>query len=113
MMRFHRVMLWVTTAGRNMKQGGTTMETIALSEQNLAYFRSELNRIQTIAGTLSSIEQQHFQDLTDMGDDRLHQLAIEEQSAARQLGQVKQICLALLQRLDELAEPSSTADDVR
>ncbi len=94
------------------------MEAKVLTDEHLTYFRSELNRIQTIAGTLSSIEQQHFQDLTDMGDDRLQQIAVEEQSAARQLGQVKQICLNLLQQLDEfshssMTNPSSTADGTR
>lgn len=84
------------------------METVQLSRQQLAYVCSELNRIQTIAGTLAGVEQQHFQELTDLGDDRLQQLAVEEQSAARQLGQVKQICLALLQRLDELADAAAT-----
>lgn len=92
-----------------MKQErGFAMETVQLSRQQLAYVCSELNRIQTIAGTLAGVEQQHFQELTDLGDDRLQQLAVEEQSAARQLGQVKQICLALLQRLDELADAAAT-----
>jgi len=87
------------------------VETNQWPTQQLAYVRSELNRIQTIAGTLASIEQQHFQDLMDMADARLHQMALEEQSAARQLGQVKQICLALLQTLDELSEfPAASAD---
>lgn len=68
----------------------------------LEYIESELNRIQTIAGTLASIEKQHSQDLINMGDDRLNQMAVEEQSAARQLGEVKQICLALAQKIREM-----------
>jgi hypothetical protein len=107
-------MLYLKQDGRIMKrEGGHTMETTHWPAQSLAYVRSELNRIQTIAGTLSSIEQQHSQDLTDMGDDRLNQIAVEEQSAARQLGQIKQICLALLQQLDEVAGHSTTTAEPR
>lgn len=77
-------------------------------DQTYQYFQSELNRIQTIAGTLSNIENQHAKDLTNMGDDKLNQMAVEEQSAARQLGEIKQICLALGQKLDELQNTSTT-----
>ncbi|RKD25999.1 hypothetical protein BEP19_03480 [Ammoniphilus oxalaticus] len=75
--------------------------------QTYQYFQSELNRIQTIAGTLSTIEDQHVKDLTNMGDDKLNQMAVEEQSAARQLGEIKQICLAMSQKLDEIQKTSS------
>lgn len=75
--------------------------------QTLQYIQSELNRIQTIAGTLASIENKHAQELTSMGDDKLNQLAVEEQSAARQLGEIKQMCLALSQKLDELQHSST------
>jgi hypothetical protein len=68
----------------------------------LSYIEAELNRIQTIAGTLAGIERQHYQDLINMGDDQLNQLAVEEQSAARQLGEVKQICLSLAQKIREI-----------
>jgi hypothetical protein len=71
-------------------------------KNTLSYIHSELNRVQTIAGTLSTIETQHYKDLTRMGDDKLNQLAVEEQSAARQLGEVKQICIALAQKIDEI-----------
>ena len=70
------------------------------------YIESELNRIQTIAGTLASIERQHYQDLINMGDDKLNQLAVEEQNAARQLGEVKQICLTLAQQIREMGQQS-------
>lgn len=73
-------------------------------KSTLSYLQSELNRVQTIAGTLSTVENQHYQDLTNMGDDKLNQIAVEEQSAARQLGEVKQICIALAQKLDELQQ---------
>lgn len=71
---------------------------------DLAHMKAELNRIQTIAGTLSTIEREHHQKLMDFGDDRLNQIATEEQSAARQLGEVKQICLSLVQRLDDMQQ---------
>lgn len=73
-------------------------------KQTLAYIQSELDRVQTIAGTLSSVENTHFQDLTDMGDDKLNQLATEEQNAARQLGEVKQICSTLSQKMADLQQ---------
>ncbi|GIP34720.1 hypothetical protein [Paenibacillus sp. J2TS4] len=69
---------------------------------SLEYVHHELQRVQTIAGTLSAVETRHFKDLTNLGDDRLNQIAIEEQNAARQLGEVKQICLSLAQRVEEL-----------
>lgn len=71
-------------------------------QHTLSYLSSELNRIQTLAGTLSTVEAQHFKDLTNMGDDKLNQIAVEEQSASRQLGEIKQICLTLSQKIDEL-----------
>lgn len=71
-------------------------------QNTLSYLSSELNRIQTIAGTLSSIETQHHKDLTNMGDDKLNQIAIEEQNASRQLGEIKDICLALSQKVNEM-----------
>lgn len=70
----------------------------------LDYIQSELNRIQTIAGTLSSVETQHAKDLSDMGDDQLNQIMTEEQNAARQLGEIKQICLALSEKISESNE---------
>lgn len=79
------------------------MNTDAQSMKNtLSYIQSELNRIQTIAGTLSTIESQHYKDLTNIGDDHLNQVALEEQNAARQLGEVKQICLSLAQKVDDM-----------
>lgn len=71
-------------------------------KNTLSYIKSELNRIQTIAGTLSTVESEHHKRLMDMGDNKLNQIAGEEQSAARQLGEVKQICLSLAQRIDEM-----------
>ncbi len=68
----------------------------------LSYIHSELNRIETIAGTLATTETKHYKELTDIGDDRLNQVANEEQTAARQLGEVKQICMSLSQKVESL-----------
>ncbi|GAB7389104.1 hypothetical protein BSNK01_29420 [Bacillaceae bacterium] len=76
-------------------------------KNTLSYIQSELNRMQTIAGTLSSVETEHSKELMDMGDDRLNQIASEEQSAARQLGEVKQICLTIAQKIKELEQSLS------
>ncbi len=76
----------------------------------LSYIKSELDRVQTIAGTISNVETQHYKDLLDMGDDKLNQIATEEQSAARQLGEVKQICLTLSQKMDDLQEQLGESD---
>jgi hypothetical protein len=73
-------------------------------KNTLSYIKSELDRVQTIAGTLSGVETQHYKDLTDVGDDKLNQVATEEQSAARQLGEVKQVCLTLSQKMDDLEQ---------
>jgi hypothetical protein len=69
---------------------------------SITYIQHEINRLQTIAGTLSTVESRHFKELTDIGDNKLTQIAVEEQNAARQLGEVKQICLALAQRVEDL-----------
>lgn len=79
----------------------------------LHYLYSELNRVQTIAGTLSTIEMQHYQDLTDIGNDKLNDMALEEQNASRQLGEVKQICIALAQKVNQLKENLPQTDAAR
>lgn len=71
---------------------------------SLASIQHELNRLQTIAGTLSTIETAHYKELTNAGDDALNQIAVEEQIASRQLGEVKQICLTLAQQVQELQD---------
>lgn len=70
--------------------------------ETLASFYSDLNRIQTVAGTLSQIEQQHFNDLTRYEDEKLSNIAVAEQSSARQLGEIKQICISMAQKIDEI-----------
>ncbi len=72
-------------------------------QQTLSYLSSEINRIETIAGTLSGVESEHYKTLTNLGEDeKLQQLALEEQNASRQLGEIKSICLALSQKIEEL-----------
>lgn len=72
-------------------------------EQTLSYLSSEINRIQTIAGTLSTVETEHYQDLTNLGDDaKIQQMALEEQNASRQLSEIKSICLALSEKIEQL-----------
>lgn len=78
------------------------MEQGKQHQQTLDYIKSELNRIQTIAGTLSTVESEHHKRLMDVGDEKLNRIATEEQSAARQLGEVKQMCLALTQKIDDM-----------
>lgn len=72
-------------------------------QQTLSYLSSEINRIETIAGTLSTVESEHYKELTNLGEDsKLQQIALEEQSASRQLGEIKSICLALSQKIEDL-----------
>lgn len=70
--------------------------------ETLASFYSDLNRIQTVAGTLSQIEQQHYNELTRYEDEKLTDIAVAEQSGARQLGEIKQICISMAQKIDEI-----------
>jgi hypothetical protein len=70
--------------------------------ETLASFHADLNRIQTVAGTLSQIEHQHYTDLTRYEDEKLTSIAVAEQSSARQLGEIKQICISMAQKIDEI-----------
>lgn len=70
----------------------------------LTYIQSELNRMETMAGTLSSIEQTHYDKLTNFDDSVLHDIAVEEQSAARQLSTMKQMCLTMSRKIDHLQQ---------
>lgn len=76
-------------------------QTLNLLE-TLSSFQSDLNRIQTVAGTLSQLERQHYNDLTKYEDERLTGIAVAEQSSARQLGEIKQICIAMSQKIEEI-----------
>lgn len=69
-----------------------------------SYIASELNRIQTVAGTLAQIEREHHTKLTGYEDRELLDIAVEEQSAARQLGMVRHVCLELSQKVEEMQQ---------
>ncbi|QYR20753.1 hypothetical protein KZ483_23820 [Paenibacillus sp. sptzw28] len=69
-------------------------------KDTLTYIHSELNRMETMAGTLSTIEREHYNKLTNFDHRELVDIAVEEQSAARQLGTMKQMCLAMAQQIE-------------
>jgi myo-inositol catabolism protein IolC len=71
-------------------------------QNTLSYIQSELNRIETMAGTLSSIETDHFNTLMNFDHSKLQDVAVEEQNAARQLGTIKQMCLSLSQKIEDI-----------
>lgn len=66
----------------------------------LNYLQSEITRIETVSGTLSSVEREHYQKLTNFDHKELVDIAIEEQSAARQLDTIKQMCLSMSKQID-------------
>jgi len=70
--------------------------------QTLTSFQSDLNRIQTLAGTLSQVEKEHSKSLTDHEDDKLKGIAVAEQNNSRQLGEIKQLCLGMAQKIEEI-----------
>ncbi|MBA4601380.1 hypothetical protein [Thermoactinomyces mirandus] len=76
------------------------MENVKDLKHTLSYIHSELNRIETMAGTLSSIEREHYNKLTNFGHRELVDIAVEEQNAARQLGSIKQMCSAMAQKVE-------------
>jgi myo-inositol catabolism protein IolC len=78
------------------------MQNVENMENVLSYIHSELNRIETMAGTLATIEQDHYRKLTNFDHRKLVDIAVEEQNAARQLGTVKQMCLSMAQKIEEL-----------
>jgi len=67
-----------------------------------AYIASELSRIETVAGTLAMIEREHYNTLNRFDHRELLEVAVEAQSAARQLGMVKHVCAELVQRVADL-----------
>lgn len=80
------------------------MDQIKELQQTLSYLHSEMNRIETMAGTLSTIEKEHYKKLMNFDHHALNNLAIEEQNAARQLGSIKQMCISMAQKVDELKQ---------
>ncbi len=71
---------------------------------SFSYFLSELNRIETIAGTLATVEREHYRKLTGFDHRELTDIAVEEQNTARQLGAIKQICNSMAQKIQELQD---------
>lgn len=73
-----------------------------LPKDLLTFLQSEINRIETMAGTLAVIEREHHQRLSGYEETALKEMAVEEESAARRLGMIKQMCLAMGERLEGL-----------
>ncbi|MXQ52764.1 hypothetical protein [Shimazuella alba] len=69
-------------------------------KHTLSYLHSEINRIETMAGTLSTIEREHYNKLTSFDHREIMDIAVEEQNAARQLGTMKQMCLAMAEKIE-------------
>lgn len=69
-------------------------------KHTLTYLQSELYRIETMAGTLSTIERDHYNKLTNFDHSELVDIAVEEQNASRQLGTMQQMCLAMAQKVE-------------
>lgn len=79
------------------------MELKELSN-TLSYLHSELNKIETIVGTLAVTEHEHYRKLTGYDHREISDIAVEEQNASRQLGAVKQMCNSMAQRLMEIQD---------
>jgi len=75
----------------------------------LSYIQSELNRIETMAGTLAVVEREHYNKLTNFDNRELTDIAVEEQSASRQLGTIKQMCLTLSQKVEDISNTMGVA----
>lgn len=71
-------------------------------KHTLTYIQSEIQRIETMAGTLSEVEREHFNKLSNFDHRELNDIAIEEQSASRQLGTIKQMCVTMAQKLESM-----------
>lgn len=76
------------------------MEKYQDLKNTLSYIHSELNRVETMAGTLSSIERDHYNKLTNYDHRDILDIAVEEQNAARQLGTMKHMCLAMAEKIE-------------
>ncbi|TEB12393.1 hypothetical protein [Pelotomaculum propionicicum] len=83
------------------------MEHLTNISDALSAFHSDLNRIQTVAGTLAQVERQHYDDLTKYDDERLTRIAVAEQSSSRQLGEIKQLCIAMAQKIEEIQQSTA------
>jgi len=87
---------------KNKGQVLLSMENVQELKNTLSYLHSELNRLETMAGTLSTVERDHYNKLTNFDHKTLTDIAVEEQNAARQLGAMKQMCLAMAQKVEEM-----------
>lgn len=76
----------------------------------LSTIQAELNQIETMAGTLSTIEREHYKQLTRFDHSDLVNIAVEEQSGSRQLGTMKQLCLSISQKLEGIHQVIDQAD---
>jgi anti-sigma28 factor (negative regulator of flagellin synthesis) len=76
------------------------MENFKDLENTLAYIHSELNRIETMAGTLATVERDHYNKLTNFDHRELTDIAVEEQNAARQLGTMQHMCSVMAQKIE-------------
>ncbi|MBN2982582.1 MULTISPECIES: hypothetical protein [Cohnella] len=86
------------------------MEQMQELKNTLSYLHSELNRIETMAGTLSTIEHDHFTKLNGFDHRGLADIAVEEQQASRQLGTIKHMCLSMAQKIDGLRQSLDGGD---
>jgi hypothetical protein len=77
----------------------------------LQYLQSEINRIETMAGTLSGVEREHFQRLTNFDQRELVDIAVEEQSASRQLGAIQQMCQNMSRQIDGMLRSTERGAD--
>ncbi|KLH99970.1 hypothetical protein AA984_07545 [Brevibacillus formosus] len=82
--------------------GCTDLNNLEDLKHTLSYIHSELLRIETMAGTLSTIERDHYNRLTNFDQRELIDIAVEEQNASRQLGTMKQMCLSMAQKIEGL-----------
>lgn len=78
------------------------MKQTADAESTLAYIQTDLTRIQGMVGTLADAERKHSHKLTNFESKELHDIAVEEQSAARQLDTIKEMCTAMNRRIEEV-----------
>lgn len=85
-------------------------------KHSLDYLHSEINCIETMAGTLSTTEREHFNRLSKVDNREIMDIATEEQSSSRQLGAMQQMCLAMAQKIDGIknaidqVEPSGSIE---
>ncbi|MFD1953013.1 hypothetical protein ACFSL6_02180 [Paenibacillus thailandensis] len=80
------------------------MDNVQELKNTLSYLHSELNRLETMAGTLATVERDHYQKLTNFDNRELVDIAVEEQNASRQLGTMKHMCLAMAEKVEGIKQ---------